>query len=341
MNTTKKKSLVLIVDDDSINVDILLEALQDDYRLGIAKNGIKALEYIEKIKPDLVLLDIMMPELNGYEVCEKIKSSPKTEDIVIIFLTALQDTANKTKGFELGAVDYITKPFNTVEVKARVQTHLSLKRMSEELADQNVNLKKTVEDKTQQIQAIYKSTIQVMAQMVETRDPYIAGHQLRVAGLACVLAEKLSIPFEDMETIRLAGILHDIGKIRIPLDILNRPGSILSAEYDLLKIHPQIGFELLSGIPFSKPIAQIVYQHHEKLDGSGYPRGLTKKDILPEAKIIAVSDVMEAMSSHRPYRPALGKEFALNEIIKRKRIHYDEEVVEACRVLFEEEGFSF
>ncbi|MBU2512722.1 response regulator [bacterium] len=339
-NQTNTQPLILIVDDDTINIDILLEALQDEYRLGIAKNGIKALEYVNNTKPDLILLDIMMPELNGFDVCERLKSSDDTKDIAIIFLTALQDTANKYKGFELGAVDYITKPFNIVEVKARVQTHLSVKRMSEELSNQNVILQSMVEEKTHQIQNIFKSTIQVMAQMVETRDPYIAGHQQRVAGLACIIAEKMSMSFSEIETIRIAGILHDIGKIRIPLNILNRPGSILDAEYELLKIHPQIGFELLSGIPFEKPIAQIVYQHHEKLDGSGYPQGLTDKEILKEAKILSVADVVEAMSSHRPYRAALGNERALEEIVKYKGIHFDPEAVETCRVLFEEEGFT-
>lgn len=333
--------LILIVDDDSINIDILVEALQDDFRLGIAKNGLKALDYVKNTKPDLILLDIMMPGFNGFQVCEKLKAEEDTKDIAVIFLTALQDAANKYKGFELGAVDYITKPFNIVEVKARVQTHLSLKQMSEELSSQNLNLQKTVDEKTLQIRSILKSTIQVMAQMVESRDPYIAGHQLRVSGLACVMAEKLDMPAEEVETIRIAGILHDIGKIRIPLDILNRPGNILSAEYELLKIHPQIGFEFLSGIPFEQPIAEIVYQHHEKLDGSGYPRGLTEKDILWEAKIITVADVMEAMSSHRPYRPALGYEYALNEIKKNRGIQYDRDAVEICRILFEKENFSF
>ncbi|MBU3915671.1 response regulator [bacterium] len=337
----KNQPLVLVVDDDPMNIDILLEVLHDEYQLGVAKNGLKALEYVEKAKPDLILLDIMMPEMNGYEVCERIKSSPKTKDIAIIFLTALQDAANKTKGFELGAIDYITKPFNTMEVKARVQTHLAIKKMSKELSNQNVILKKSVEEKTEEVQKILKSVIQAMAHMAETRDPYTAGHQQRVSGLACIIAEKMSMSSNDIETIRIAGILHDIGKIRIPVDILNRPGSILDAEYELLKIHPQIGFDLLIDIPFSRPIAQIVYEHHEKLDGTGYPRGITGDEILMEAKIIAVADVMEAMSSHRPYRPALGSKFAVKQIVKNKGTHFDPEVVEICRVLFEEEGFSF
>lgn len=331
---------ILIVDDDALNIDILLEALQDDYRLGIAKSGIKALEYVNSKKPDLVLLDIMMPGMTGFEVCEKLKSSPDTQEIAIIFLTALQDTANKFKGFELGAVDYITKPFNSLEVKARVQTHLSVKRMGEELANQNTILQQKVEEKTKQVKSMFKSTIQVMARMVESRDPYIAGHQNRVASLAAEIAIKLSMSPIEVETIRTASILHDIGKIRIPLNILNRPGKILKAEFELLKIHPQIGFEFLSGIPFDQPIARIVYQHHEKLDGSGYPMGLTETEILKEAKIITVADVVEAMSSHRPYRAALGANNALEEIRKHKGVFYDADAVDACIELFEKEGFT-
>jgi putative nucleotidyltransferase with HDIG domain len=341
IDQTAENPLILIVDDDAINIDILVEALQDDYRLGIAKDGFKALDYVKENKPDLVLLDVMMPGLNGFQVCQQLKNSSETSDIVVIFLTALQDTANKYKGFELGAVDYITKPFNTIEVKARVQTHLSMKQMSEELADKNLMLQSKVDKKTHEIQNVFKSTIQVMSQMVETRDPYSAGHQLRVADLACVIAEKMSFSPIRLETIRIAGMLHDIGKIRIPLNILNRPGSILEAEFDLLKVHPQIGFELLSGIPFEHPIAQIVHQHHERLDGSGYPLGLNEKDILEEAKIITVADVVEAMSSHRPYRAALGIQFALEEITKQKGIYYDSEVVDVCKSIFDGNEFAF
>ena len=172
----------------------------------------------------------MMPEINGYEVCNRLKTSEKTKDIAVMFLTALQDPANKTRGFELGAVDYITKPFNAREAQARVETHLSLRSMSEELSNQNIKLKQKVDEKTKQINETLKSVIQVMAQMVESRDPYIAGHQQRVSGLACVIAEKMELSSEAVETIRIAGVLHDIGKIRIPIDDVHRVQAIL--EFD-------------------------------------------------------------------------------------------------------------
>lgn len=335
------KPLVLIVDDNSTNIEVLVNALQDDYCLGIAKNGAKAIRYANKHHPRLILLDIMMPDMNGYEVCRRLKESPETEDIVIIFITAVSETSSKAKGFEVGAVDYITKPFNVAEVKARTLTHLSLGKMQEELSGQNLILKQKVAEKTAQIQDMLESTIQTMAQMAENRDPYTAGHQQRVAQLACAIGKTLSLSEEDIDTIRVAGLLHDIGKFRIPVDILNRPGKLLDVEYEILKIHPQIGFELLSNIPFPRPVAQIVYQHHERMDGSGYPRRLIGDAILPEARILAVSDVMEAMSSHRPYRPALGIEVALRMILKNRGTHFDSEVVDVCQQLFEKDNFQF
>lgn len=337
----KNKPLVLIVDDNPTNIDILVNALQEDYRLGISKNGARAMEYAKKHLPILILLDIMMPGINGYEVCRHLKSYPETSDIAVIFITALHETASKTKGLEIGAVDYITKPFNGAEVKARVRTHVELRRMQETLNDQNRILKQKVEEKTELTQQILELTIQSMSQMAESRDPYTAGHQQRVAQLACAIAEKMAMTTEEIDTIRVAGLLHDIGKFRIPTDILNRPGKILAVEYEFLKIHPEVAYDFLKDIPFPGPVSEIIYQHHEKLDGSGYPRGLTREEILPAARILTVADVIEAMSSHRPYRPALGTDIALAGIIEHTGDHYDRDVVEACETVFHEDHFRF
>jgi putative two-component system response regulator len=335
------KPLVLIVDDNITNLDILVEAFHKDYRLGIAKSGEKALEYARNNHPQLILLDIMMPEMNGYEVCRRLKASDDTCDISVIFITAVHETASKTKGFDMGAVDYITKPFNVTEAKARVRTHLALIRMQAELNDRNLILEQKVQAKTKRIRETLESTIVAMSRMGEMRDPYTAGHQNRVSQLACMLADRLSFSKDDIDTIRIAALLHDIGKFRIPVDILNRPGDILDIEYSMLKLHPEIGFNLLSDIPFAGPVAQIVYQHHERLDGSGYPQGLFGKDILPAAKVLAVADVVEAMVSHRPYRPALGNRTALKTITESRGIHFDAKAVVACCALIEQKIFTF
>jgi putative two-component system response regulator len=335
------RPLILIVDDNATNIDLLVSTLKAEYRLGIAKNGPKALEYVGKQKPDLVLLDIMMPEMDGFEVCKQLKADPEAAAIPIIFITAVAETVNKTKGFELGAVDYITKPFHAAEVKARIRTHLSLEEMRRQLRSQNAILEDQVAQKTAEIRQILNASIRTMALMVEIRDPYTAGHQQRVAQLACAIAEKMGLAPTTIDSIRIAGILHDVGKIRIPVAILSRSGKLLEAEYEMLKIHPQVSYDILKDIPFPWPVAQMVLQHHERMDGSGYPQGLKGDEILHEARILAVADVMEANSSFRPYRPARGIEIALEKIAEQKGKRYDAQVVEACIDLFADASFAF
>ncbi|MFZ7127139.1 MAG: HD domain-containing phosphohydrolase [Desulfobacterales bacterium] len=339
MNTDRP--IVLIVDDNPTNIDLLVSTLRAEYRLGIAKNGPKALEYVARQKPDLVLLDIMMPEMDGYEVCARLKENPETAAIPIIFITAMTETVNKMRGFELGAVDYITKPFHAAEVKARIRTHLSLEEMRLQLASQNELLEQKVARKTEEIRQMLNASIRSMALMVEIRDPYTAGHQQRVAQLAGAIGEKMGLPPSVIDGIRISGILHDVGKIRIPVSILSRSGGLMEAEYEMLKIHPQVSFDILKDIPFPWPVAQTVHQHHERLDGSGYPRGLSGEEILLEARILAVADVTEATSSFRPYRPAHGIEAALAKIVENKGKRYDADVVSACKELFVDDGFTF
>ena len=335
------RPLVLIVDDNATNIDLLVNTLKNDYRLGIAKSGPKALDYVSRSTPDLVLLDIMMPEMDGYEVCSRLKADPGTAAIPVIFITAMSETVDKTRGFELGAVDYITKPFHAAEVKARIRTHLSLEEMRVRLATENERLEEMVVQKTAEIRNMLDASIHAMALMVEIRDPYTAGHQQRVSHLACAIAGKMGIAADAIEGIRIAGLLHDVGKIRIPVSILSRAGKLLPAEFKMLKIHPQVSFDILKNIPFPWPVAQMVLQHHERLDGSGYPQGLSGEAILPEAKILAVADVMEANSSFRPYRPANGIGPALERLVQKKGRQYDSDAVSACQALFASGEFAF
>ncbi|SDK51304.1 PAS domain S-box-containing protein/HDIG domain-containing protein [Maridesulfovibrio ferrireducens] len=187
----------------------------------------------------------------------------------------------------------------------------------------------------------FDETVAALATMSEKRDPYTSGHQQRVAELASRIAAKLHLPVEKIHCIKIAGILHDVGKISIPAEILSKPTRLTDLEMSLVKTHPEIGYEILKGISFPWPVADIVRQHHERLDGTGYPDGLSEKLILPESKIIAVADVVEAMSSHRPYRPALGFGKAIAEIVKGRGIIYDADVVDACIDIIENETFSF
>ncbi len=186
-----------------------------------------------------------------------------------------------------------------------------------------------------------EGTIQAMALTIEIRDPYTAGHQRRVSRLSCAMAQEIGLPENQIEGLRVAGDIHDIGKIYVPAEILSKPGQITAIEYGIIKTHPQVGFDILKTIKFPWPVAAIVLQHHERLDGSGYPLGLSGEAILKEARILSVADIVEAMSSHRPYRPAQGIEKALGEIIQNKGIFYDTEAVDACAKLFREGRFKF
>jgi len=199
-----------------------------------------------------------------------------------------------------------------------------------ELAASNIALRKTLND-----------SIKAMARIVDLRDPYTAGHQLKVAALASAIAREMGMDDTAVEHLIMASTVHDIGKMYIPADILSKPGRLSNLEWEIIKTHAQGGFEILAGIEFSGPVAMTVLQHHERLDGSGYPNGLKDGQILPEAKILAVADVVEAMASHRPYRPSLGVEKALNEIEHKKGILYDPAVVDICLNLFRDNTFSF
>lgn len=193
----------------------------------------------------------------------------------------------------------------------------------------------------QKLQQAFEGTIQALALTIEIRDPYTAGHQRRVSELATAMAKELGWSLDQIQAIRIAGDIHDIGKISIPAEILSKPSKLTEVEYSLIKTHPQVGYDILKNVDFPWPIAQIVLQHHERLDGSGYPAGLSGDSILPEAKILAVADTVEAMASHRPYRPALGLERALAEILKYKGILYDAEAVDACFNLFRRHQFQW
>jgi len=200
---------------------------------------------------------------------------------------------------------------------------------------------KTINETLHKLRKAMGGIIHVMTSTVEARDPYTAGHQQRVAELARSIAQEMGLSMEEVDGIRIAGSIHDLGKIKIPAEILSNPRRITEVEFNLIKTHPDVAFSILREIEFSRPVAEIVHQHHEKIDGSGYPQGLKNGEILLEAKILTIADVVEAISSHRPYRPALGIKIALNEISDNKNVLYDSRAVEACLRIFERDKFQF
>ena len=373
MNT--QNPVILCVDDEEENL-MLLEAMlaNNDFQLVCASSGTDALQKIKSQPIDLVISDITMPGMDGIDLCRKVKEDPKFRDIPIIMVTGLASRQDRVRGIEVGVEDYFTKPFNRIELLARIKILLKVKKLSDErrraeealqkahdeldyqvklrtaeLAKANEMLqadiagRRQVEEKLQNtlnsLRSAVSMTIQVLVSAIEIRDPYTAGHQRRVANLARAIATEMGLPPEKIEGIRMAGYIHDIGKLSIPAEILSKPTKISAIECALIKEHAQSGYEILKDVESPWPLAEIVYQHHERMDGSGYPRKMHGDDIIIEARILAGADVVEAMASHRPYRPSLGIELALAEIERNRGISYDDAVVIAVLRLFREKGF--
>lgn len=333
---------IVIVDDNPINLQVLGSILQEEgYKVRPALNGELALKAISAKPPDLVLLDIRMPGIDGYETCRRLKAQPETAEIPVIFISALNDSEDKLAAFSVGAVDYVSKPFQAAEVLARVRTHVQLRRIQQRLEDlvteRTAALQATcvsLETSRGQYRRMLEQTIQAIALTIEKRDAYTAGHQVRVSALATAIAEQMGLDAEQVAGLRLGGMIHDIGKIHLPAEILSRPGKLSETEYALVKAHSRVGSEIIADIEFPWPVAQMILQHHERLDGSGYPNGERGDTILLEARILTVADVVEAMASHRPYRPALGIDKALDEIRQGRERLYDADVVDNCVRLF-------
>jgi putative two-component system response regulator len=346
----KDKDTILVVEDDSFARKSMVSFLRQSGFLALeAPNGAEGLILFKSEKPDLMLLDIRMPVMDGLQVLEEISEElSEFPTIIISGVGTIDDVINALK---FGAWDYLTKPIvnlsallhavnkalerrNLILENRHYQTHLEeeVKKRTEKLALSEQSLKSTL-----------AGIIEVIAKIVEMRDPYTAGHQERVHSLAGRIAEKLHIADDIKEGLDRASIIHDLGKVAIPSEILSKPGRLTAIEDQLIQTHAQIGHDMLSleHCDFPWPLAEIVQQHHERIDGSGYPSGLKGEEILYEAKILAVADVVEAMAMHRPYREALGIEIALSEIRQNRGTLYDPEVVDACLSLFLDDAYSF
>jgi len=320
---------ILVVDDEEGYRTMVQQFL---HRFGftchIARDAFQALEAMEKAHFDLVISDIRMKGKDGLELARH--ALGKYPDTAFVIMTAHASEYSYSDIIDAGAADFIAKPFSTEELKAKIDRIEREKQVLQELRTANKVLRTTLDD-----------TIDALVSLLEMRDPYTAGHQHRVAGLACAMAEEMGLPDSVIDTIGMAGRVHDIGKISVPSEILSKPSRLNENEMNLIKDHSNVGFAILNKVRFQSPIAEIVRQHHERMNGSGYPEGLSGQDILPEARIISVADVVEAISSHRPYRPALGVDKALEEIAKSRGVLYDSDVVDACLRLFTKKGYKF
>ena len=350
---------ILAIDDNKDNL-IALKAVLLDVLPGVsiltALDGLQGLELARLEDPDVILLDIVMPGMDGFAVCRELKTDEQLRSIPVVFLTALKTgRESRVEALEVGAEGFLAKPLDEIELVAQIRAMVKIKAANQHQRLEREQLTALVAERTRDLKAelvervqaeaavrrILESTIQVISMIAEIRDPYTSGHQHRVAALACAIAEELGFVEDQLEEIRVAGLLHDIGKISIPAEILACPRKLTDLEFEMIKAHPQVACDILKDIEFPWPIADIVLQHHERLDGSGYPNGLKGDEILLEARVLAVADVVEAMASHRPYRAALGIDKALEEISENRGVKYDAKVAEACLKLFAEGVFSF
>jgi putative two-component system response regulator len=342
---------VLIVDDAETNIDIMLETIGDLYDVTVAMDGPSALELIEASPPDLILLDIMMPGMDGYEVCERLKADRKTRGIPIIFVTAMSEVENETRGLELGAIDYITKPISPPIVLARVKNHLELKLAKEELENQNIILEQKVLERTRELALTQEVTIDSMAVLAEYRDPETGGHIRRTKNYIRALAVHLKnhpeyggfLTDATIDLLYKSAPLHDIGKVGIPDHILLKPGKLTDEEFAGMKKHPIFGHDAilsseqkLGANTFLRFAGEFAYTHQEKWDGSGYPQGLKEKEIPIAGRLMALADVYDALISKRAYKPPFSHEKAVEIITEGRGKHFDPDIVDAFLAITEE-----
>ncbi|GAB3486677.1 HD domain-containing phosphohydrolase [Marinomonas epiphytica] len=314
-----EKPLILIVDDEPTNLHVLKKILEQDYRLAFATNGKKALKLAYQEPPELILLDVMMPEMSGFEVCKHLKSETLLAHIPIIFVTALTDGANESDGLNAGAVDYITKPVNPSVVKARVHVHLNSNRLD----------------------AIHQSRlelVQTLGRAAEYKDNETGQHVIRMSHYSKIIAKAIGFSERAAEELLHAAPMHDVGKIGIPDAILLKPGRLNDEEWQVMRQHTTMGAEIIGKHSSSllKLARIIALTHHEKWDGSGYPEGLKGEEIPVEGRIIAIADVFDALTSERPYKKAWSVEDAVQLIRDEAGKHFDPELVKVFETCLEE-----
>lgn len=333
-----RRSRVLIVDDAPENLRILGEALKEKYVIMFARNGESALRLANTLpRPDIILLDVIMPGMDGYEVCRQLKENPDTHDIPVLFVTAQNDEVEEARGLTLGAVDYISKPFRSSLVMTRVANQLELKRHRDRLDE-------LVHERTRELALTQEVTIEAMATLAEWRDPETGSHIKRTQNYVRLLAEEMStLPeFADkldtntIELLYLSAPLHDVGKVSIPDAVLLKPGTLTEEEFREMKHHTTRGRDALAtaerklgGNSFLRLARDIAYSHHERWDGNGYPQGLSAEEIPLPARLMSVADVYDALTSKRVYKPAMPHEVAMDIILKGRGTQFDPRVVDA------------
>lgn len=323
MTEIDKKWRILIVDDEPNNLQLLRQILKGTYQLSMATNGQQAIEIAHKVKPDLVLLDVMMPGMDGYETCQKLKSDRATHKIPVIFVTAKAEVVDEKRGFDVGAVDYITKPVSGPIVQARVATHLAL-------YDQQRAMQIQINQRTADLAESQKAAIHMLGEAGHYNDTDTGLHIWRMAAYAGTLARKFGWRVSKSKQLEFAAPMHDTGKIGTPDAILKKPGKLDAAEWEIMKQHSQIGYDILSKskTPLFQMAAEVALCHHEKWNGLGYPNGISETDIPESARIVAIVDVFDALTMKRPYKEAWPIAKAFDELKKGRGQHFDPNMID-------------
>lgn len=326
-----KRAKILIVDDAPKNIQIVANFLGDEkYDISYAMNGYRALELIKETKFDLVLLDVMMPGMNGYEVCKEIKKGSFYDEMPVIFITAKTDEESLIEAFDAGAQDYVTKPFNSAELMARIRTHLKLKAFEDSQQVIINNALAELKGLNKEIIETQKEVIFTMGSIGETRSKETGLHVKRVAEYSRLLARLSGLEEYEADLIAMASPMHDIGKVGIPDSILNKKGKLTVEEFEVMKTHVTIGYDMLkhSDRPILKTAATIALEHHEKWDGSGYPKGLKGSDIHIYGRVTALADVFDALGSERCYKKAWADEDIFALLNEQKAKHFDPNLID-------------
>ncbi len=320
---------ILVVDDSTTNLKFVESVLKDYYRLILVKSGEQALKYLAKKQVDLVLLDLLMPEMDGFETYEEIKKLGLNKDVPVVFLTADADVESEIRGLKMGAIDFIRKPFVPEVILNRINRLLRLEELNRELEAK-------VDEKTMQVEQLSFEIIATIASMIEARDSYTKGHSVRVAEYSALIAEKLGWSDSEIQKIKYIALLHDIGKVGIPDSVLNKPGKLTEQEFDIIKSHTTIGGDILKDIETIADVDSGAKYHHERYDGKGYPCGLKGNEIPDVARIICITDAYDAMNSKRVYRDSLSPAQIRRELINGRGTQFDPEYTDIFIGLLDE-----
>jgi putative nucleotidyltransferase with HDIG domain len=329
------RPLVLVVDDNREMLDFLSRQLEPEFRCVTAEDANAAHQLATAEVPAIVVSDVMMPGPSGTDLLRALRADPHTRHVPVIFVTALSDVESKVKNLEGGADDYLAKPFNVIELKARIRSLLARRKLEKDLADKNEYLAKMNFDLVLSRRQVFLETMEAFALAVEAKDPYTHGHSRRVAILSERVSRELSLSEKEQETVRIAGILHDVGKIGTPESVLAKAGRLEADEYEIFKKHAALGHRIVSAVKDLDAVGLAILHHHERFDGSGYPGGLAGQAIPILSRILAVCDTYDAMTSDRPYRASLGHRAAIDELARCAGRQLDPEVVRAFLRLYE------